>query len=169
LETTIHYWTPPSSGKFRFQLRNTLKSAQVQLVQSHEDYGIVRIAAREPDLADFFGYRVEILETSSQDAQMVSKLVTNLRCDQSDGGLKVQVFSITVFGDESGNLVQKDCRLLWKWIKPQSPYRKSGFWDHKLTQVLMDAEWTAGKDVVLLAKGVGEEEYDRVVKGEKKS
>ncbi|EUC41929.1 hypothetical protein COCMIDRAFT_39963 [Bipolaris oryzae ATCC 44560] len=167
--TTISYWAPPEFQPCHFQLRISLKPAQIQLVQSHEDHGIVCIAAREPDLASFFRKKLEYLQTSSHDAKMVSKLVVNLRCDEVNKGVELQIFSVQIFGDEGGNLVSEGCNLLWKWTKEQSPYRKSGFWDHKLAQVLVDAEWTAGEGVVILAKGVDEEEYERVVKGEIKS
>ena len=102
---------------------------------------------------------------SSHDTNMVSKLVANLRCDEQNEGVELHIFSIQIFGDESGNLVPAGCSLLWKWAKEQSPYRKSGSWDHRLAQMLVDAEWTAGKGVVILAKGVNEEEYEKVVKG----
>ncbi|EUC32874.1 hypothetical protein COCCADRAFT_37226 [Bipolaris zeicola 26-R-13] len=167
--TTISYWAPPEFQPHHFQLRTTLKPAQIQLVQSHEDHGIVRIAAREPDLANFFHQKLEHLQTSSHDANMVSKLVANLRCEEVNEGAALHIFSIQILGDESGNLVPEGCSLLWKWAKEQSPYRKSGSWDHRLVQVLVDAEWTAGKSIVILAKGVDEEEYERVVKGAIKS
>ncbi|KAF5851519.1 hypothetical protein GGP41_004325 [Bipolaris sorokiniana] len=163
--STISYWAPPGFQPYHFQLRTTLNPAQIQLVQFHEDHGIVRIAAREPDFESFFRQKLEHLQTSSHDAKMVSKLVANLRCHEVNEGVELRVFSILIFGDENGNLVPEGCNLLWKWAKEQSQYRKSGFWDHRLAQVLVDAEWTAGKGVVILAKGVDEEEYEKVVKG----
>ncbi|KAJ5020283.1 hypothetical protein J3E73DRAFT_395629 [Bipolaris maydis] len=144
---TRPYWAPPGFQPHHFQLHTTLKPAQIQLVQCHEDHGIVRIAAVNP-----------ISQASSAKSLITSRHPHTIIC-----------FSILVFGDESGNLVPEGCSLLWKWAKEQSQYRKSGVWDHRLAQVLVDAEWTAGKDVAILAKGVDEEEYERVAKGAIKS
>ena len=134
----------------------------------------MRIPACELGLADFFRRQIESLETSSQDAHMIPKLVGNLHSLKADGdddsdGIDVNVLGITVFGDESENLIPKHCRLLWKWAKPHSQYRKAGFWGHSLTQVLVDAEWNAGKGVFILVKAVEEEEFARVLRGEMKT
>ncbi|CAG5178259.1 uncharacterized protein ALTATR162_LOCUS8611 [Alternaria atra] len=171
--TTISYWAPSSPSRFYMQLHTPLTLAQIQLVHSYEDFGVLHIPASEPGLANFLHRRIEFLETSSQDAQMMSKLVANLHSlKASDGGgdgTKVNILSTTVLGDESGHLIPEGYRLLWKWAKPHSQYRKSGFWDYSLTKVLMDAEWNAGKGVLILVKAVEEQEYERVMKGETKT
>jgi hypothetical protein len=108
---------------------------------------------------------------------MVSELVARLRDVQAgtdDGvgngdGVLVRILSFTVLGDGSGELVPEGRMLLWKWAKSHSQYRKASFWGHSLTKVLIDAEWTTGKDVTLYVKAVEEEEYERVANGEMKT
>jgi len=101
---------------------------------------------------------------------MISKLVASLHSlkavgDDDGDGVEVNILGITVLGDESGDLIPRDCRLLWKWAKPHSQYRKAGFWGHSLTQILVDAEWNAGKGVCILVKAVEEEEFVTVLGG----
>lgn len=94
---------------------------------------------------------------------MVSRLVAGLQ--RAEEGMEFHISSIRVLGEEGGDLVPEGYRLLWKWAKPQSLYQKSGSWNHSLTQVIEDAEWTAGKEISILVKSVDEDEYERVVRG----
>jgi len=172
----MSYGSPSSPSRPFIQLHTQLKPAQIQLIQSHKDFGEVRIPVSEPNLASFLRNQID-LETPSEDTQMVSKLVARLRDakatddDDSDGGhgVLVHILSFTVLGDQSGELVPEGHMLLWKWSKPQSQYRKAGFWAHSLTQVLIDAEWNTGKDITIYVKAVDVEEYERVLKGEMKT
>ena len=174
--STIMSYRVPSSPCI--QLHTQLTPAQIQLIQSHEDLGEVRVPVSELDLANFLRSQIEVL-ASSQNAPTVSKLVARLRDENigdddhggGNGGHSVlaHILSFTVLGDESGELVPEGHMLLWKWAKPQSQYRKTGFWGHSLTQVLVDAEWNTGKGVTIYVKPVEEEEYEKVLKGEKKT
>ncbi|KAI4666689.1 uncharacterized protein J4E79_002729 [Alternaria viburni] len=160
------------------QLHTQLTPAQIRLIQSHEDFGEVRVPVSELNLSNFLRNQID-LEASSQDTAMVSKLVARLRDakagDEDDGGdegghsVLAHILSFTVLGDESGELAPEGRMLLWKWAKPHSQYRKTGSWSHSLTQVLVDAEWNTGKDVTMYVKAVEEEEYERVLKGEMKT
>ena len=170
-------YEPPSSPLRPFiQLHTQLTPAQIQLIQSHEDFGEVRIPISELNLASFLRNQIDV-EAPSKDAQTVSKLVARLRDakaadnDSSDGGggVLIHILSFTVLGDQSGELVPEGRMLLWKWAKPQSQYWKTGSWSHSLTQVLVDAEWNTGKHITIYVKAVEEEEYEKVLKGEKKT
>lgn len=116
----------------------------------------MRIPTYKLDLADFFRRQVESLEISYQDAEMMPKLVASLRGskagDAGGDGVEVHILSISILGDESGHLVPEGRKLLWRWAKPHSQYRRSGFWDYSLTKVLVDAEWNAGKGIFIMAK-----------------
>ncbi|KAI2475024.1 hypothetical protein Ptr902_13567 [Pyrenophora tritici-repentis] len=162
--------TPPPNSQ-----QSSATGVHLQLIASYEDFGLVHIQASESIcLANFLHRQVESLQTSSHDAQMVSKLVAHLHSLNAGSGsedtVKVNILTITVLGDksETDNLIPQDRKLLWKWAKPQSEYREKGFWNHSLTQVLENAEWNAGKGVLVFVKAVEEEEYERVVKGEMK-
>ena len=72
----------------------------------------MRIPAYELGFANIFRRQIESLETSSQDAQMILKLVGNLQNLKADGndecnGDELDVLGITVFGDESGELIPR--------------------------------------------------------------
>ncbi|KAI4702228.1 hypothetical protein J4E81_002590 [Alternaria sp. BMP 2799] len=172
----MSYRSTSSPSRPFIQLHTQLTPAQIQLIQSHEDFGEVRVPVSELNLASFLRNQIDH-EAPSEDAQIVSKLVARLRdtkaadSDNSEGGdgVLVHILSFTVLGDQSGELVPEGRMLLWKWAKPQSQYRKTGFWGHSLTQVLVDAEWNTGKDVTMYVKAVEEEEYERVLKGEMKT
>ncbi|KAH6870203.1 hypothetical protein BKA58DRAFT_172653 [Alternaria rosae] len=174
--TVMSYWAPSSPSRSFVRLQTQLTASQIRLIQPHKDFGEVRLPVNELTLANFLRSQIE-LEASSQGAPMVSKLVARLQDakagdnEDSDGGdsALVHILSFTVLGDESGELVPKGRMLLWKWSKPHSQYRKAGFWSCSLTEVLVDAEWNTGKDVAIYVKAVEEEEYERVLKGEKKT
>ena len=47
---------------------------------------------------------------------------------------------------------------VWKWAKPTSSYgRKTGFWEVEVGRAIEDGEWAAGKELLILVKGVSEE------------
>lgn len=74
-----------------------------------------------------------------------------------DQGTFVQFFSFPVFSN-SPNEVSTDGLLpMWKWVKPNSIYSKRGFWEAELHEALEHGEWNAGKDLILLTRGVSEQ------------
>ncbi|KAH8809418.1 hypothetical protein F5884DRAFT_753904 [Xylogone sp. PMI_703] len=45
--------------------------------------------------------------------------------------------------------------MVWKWIKPESPYRKDGFWCGTAGEAIYDGVWNAGRGFRLLVENVG--------------
>ncbi|KAI2474975.1 hypothetical protein Ptr902_13623 [Pyrenophora tritici-repentis] len=144
--------TPPPNSQ-----QSSATGVHLQLIASYEDFGLVHIQASESIcLANFLHRQVESLQTSSHDAQMVSKLVAHLHSLNAGSGsedtVKVNILTITVLGDksETDNLIPKTVNYSGNGRNPKN------------------AEWNAGKGVLVFVKAVEEEEYERVVKGEMK-
>lgn len=45
--------------------------------------------------------------------------------------------------------------MVWKWAKPASPYRTTGFWHTTVEEAVTDGVWNAGRGFLLLAEKVG--------------
>jgi hypothetical protein len=93
---------------------------------------------------------------------------TQSRPSPHKSGTAVQVFALPVFGKSHDALVTGGPHIVWQWIKPSSPYRKRGWWELTLEEVLTDGEWSAGKGIQLLVGGVSDEVHESMKRGEVK-
>ena len=88
--------------------------------------------------------------------QLLADLVAQLP-EPVDRGELLQFFSFPVFGNSPDRVLSDGPRPAWTWSKPGSAYRKAGSWGADLDKVLEDGEWSAGKDLLLLVKGVSDQ------------
>jgi hypothetical protein len=81
----------------------------------------------------------------------------------------VEFFSIEVLGESPKELLPDGLVPVWKWVKPTSSYdRKMGFWEVDLDKALVDGEWNAGRELLVLVKGVEEEKAEEMRKGKQR-
>lgn len=94
----------------------------------------------------------------SSDPEIIPRIVAHLSSLPQNKGLSVQLFSIPVFGNSVEGLLTGGPIPVWKWAKPASVYgRKTGSWEIELGKAIEDGEWTAGKELQILVKGIPEE------------
>ncbi|KAK0614497.1 hypothetical protein B0T14DRAFT_309792 [Immersiella caudata] len=75
-------------------------------------------------------------------------------------GVTEQFFAFPVFSNRSDHPIGDEALLpVWKWVKPDSPYRKSGFWEKDLHAALEDGGWNGGKELSVLMGAVSEEAF----------
>jgi hypothetical protein len=99
--------------------------------------------------------------TVSSDPEIIPHIVAHLSSLPQNKGLSVQLFSIPVFGSSAEELLAGEPIPRWKWAKPTSVYgQKSGSWEVELGKAIEDGEWSAGKDLQILVKGVPEGNAD---------
>ncbi|KAK4243431.1 hypothetical protein C7999DRAFT_18213 [Corynascus novoguineensis] len=148
----LYHWRPPSVRtialeKLSPRLLSTIKNAVSLGTFFLED---------DLEVSETFS---ELLaaqpENPEPTAQLFSALVSQLPAPNR--GTRMQFFTFPVLGDSSDQVIGEGCFPVWKWVKPESMYpRKRGVWETKLHKALDDGEWNAGKDLILLVRGVSE-------------
>ncbi|KAK3292177.1 uncharacterized protein B0H64DRAFT_419530 [Chaetomium fimeti] len=83
-------------------------------------------------------------------------------------GAFMRFFSFPVLSNEPSRILADGFFPVWKWVKPESIYRRGGLWEPDLSSVLGHGEWDAGKGLVILAVGVKEEAWQFIVAGDRK-
>ncbi|KAK3299299.1 uncharacterized protein B0H64DRAFT_317105 [Chaetomium fimeti] len=101
-------------------------------------------------------------------SQLLASLMGRLEVpDQESSSLRF--FSFPLFNDDPDKVLGNGLSPAWKWVKPESIYRKTGFWEAGLYEVLDSGEWNAGRNLTLLTKGVPEETLKDIEGGDQKS
>lgn len=134
-----------------------LGAAQIELLQDHKPCGTWTLPCLKADFSGFLHRQVVDLHTHSADPDMLSKLSTSIAGQQAVNTTQVQLFSIKVLRENDGGWLVPENKLMWKWVKPQSIYRKSGSWETTLEKAVVDGEWSAGKGMVILVQSIHDE------------
>lgn len=134
-----------------------LGAAQIELLQDHKSHGTLTLPCPEADFAGFLHRQIVNLRTHSMDPDMLSKLSTSISGQEAGNTTQVRMFEIKVRREDDDGWLVPDGKLMWKWVKPQSVYRKSGAWETTLEKAIVDGEWSAGKGMVILVKSVRDE------------
>ncbi|KAL2174357.1 uncharacterized protein P884DRAFT_263972 [Thermothelomyces heterothallicus CBS 202.75] len=77
----------------------------------------------------------------------------------------VRFFSFPVFSNSPTQVFLDGLLPVWKWVKQDSIYRRGGFWEAKLDKAIEDGEWTGGKQLDLLVRGVMEQTLQNITAG----
>jgi hypothetical protein len=68
---------------------------------------------------------------------------------------RLDLYSMEVLTRAENGLEDIDAdRVVWKWAKPNSPYRTRGRWCPTIDEAVEDGIWSAGKGLMLLAEKV---------------
>lgn len=103
--------------------------------------------------------------TFASEEEVISHIMAQLPSALQDRGLSVQLFSFPVLSDSPDALLTGSPIPVWKWAKPKSFYgRKTGFWEVDLSRAVEDGEWSAGKQLLILVKGVSQEKGEDLKK-----
>lgn len=155
--TFVGHWAPPGTTAQFFHIYAQLSAAQIELLQDHKRYGTLNLPCLESDFASFLHRQIVHLHTHSADPHMVSKLSASITGEQTENATQVQLFGVKVLRESDDGWLLPDRRLMWKWVKPRSAYRKSGAWEATLEKAVVDGEWSAGKEIVILVKSAQDE------------
>jgi hypothetical protein len=169
----FRYWTcSGDSGSSHFKslmLSTQLKPDSLQLFQGYKELGsfILPIADLQCTLSKVGDEGVDISRQVAEFAsQMLPLLSEHLRPGlgkkQSSNDIVVRLCTITVLSDMPETMSSASSYPIWKWAKPSSPYRQSGFWETGLERVVEDGEWSAGKNLTLLVRGVSRQIQDEI-------
>jgi hypothetical protein len=102
--------------------------------------------------------------------QVLTDVIAQLAMPDEGGGTFVRFFSFPVFTPSPDQLLgDDDLRPVWKWAKPDSRYdRKAGFWEAELGDALEDGEWSGGRGLMVLVRGVSEEMRRVIARGDRR-
>jgi hypothetical protein len=122
------------------------------------------------DELDISGTLSQLLTTRAGNRELTPQLLTNLMAELviPGQGSSMRFFSFPVLSVNSNHVFGDSLLPVWKWVKPDSIYCKTGFWEADLSKALDDGEWNGGKDLVLLTGGVTEETLQIIVAGNRK-
>ncbi|KAK4038785.1 hypothetical protein C8A01DRAFT_37273 [Parachaetomium inaequale] len=102
-------------------------------------------------------------------ADLVAQITAAVPGDRGGGGTLVQFFTFPLFSDNPTEVVGEGLFPVWKWVKPESAYSRTGFWKADLGRVLDHGDWNAGRDLTVLVGGVSEETQRAVAGGRSSS
>lgn len=157
--TVIHYWTARSPTT-SITIYSQLGIDSFQHVRNFRELGTFTLPSgvEISDVHQCLTSLITECPTISSDEELIPGIVAQLSSLPQNKGLSVQLFSMPVFGSSAEELLTGGPIPAWKWAKPASLYdRKTGFWEIELGKAIEDGEWTAGKELQILAKGVSEE------------
>ncbi|KFY58165.1 hypothetical protein V496_06232 [Pseudogymnoascus sp. VKM F-4515 (FW-2607)] len=156
--TVIHYWTARSPTT-SITIFSQLGISSFQHVRNFRELGTFTLPTGiEPsNVHQCLTSLITECPTISSDPEIIPHIVAQLSSLPQNKGLSVQLFSIPVFGNSEEGLLAGGPVPLWRWAKPASIYgRKAGSWEVELGKAIEDGEWTAGKELQILVKGVPE-------------
>ncbi|KAH6155926.1 hypothetical protein HBI68_148750 [Parastagonospora nodorum] len=157
LPTFIGHCAPPEATARYVHMYTQLSAVQIEYLQDHKPHGTWTLPCPEADFSGFLSRQIVDLHTHSADPDMISKLSTSFAEQQAKDATQVQLFSIKVLRENNDGWLVPNTKLMWKWVKPQSAYRTSGAWESTLEKAVIDGEWSAGKELVILVKSVRED------------
>lgn len=153
--TMVHYWTA-CSPTTSITIYSQLGISSFQHVRNFQELGTFTLPMEiEPsNVHQCLTSLITESPTISSDPEIIPHIVAQLSSLPQNKGLSVQLFSIPVFGNSAEGLLTGGPIPLWKWAKPTSIYgRTMGSWELELGKAIEDGEWTAGKELQILAKG----------------
>ncbi|KAH6845472.1 hypothetical protein B0I37DRAFT_417006 [Chaetomium sp. MPI-CAGE-AT-0009] len=99
--------------------------------------------------------------------QLLASLMARLGVP--DQGSSLRFFFFPLYSDDPNQVLGNGLSPAWKWVKPDSIYRKAGFWEAGLHEALDSGDWNAGRNLILLTRGVSEETLKDIADKDQKS
>ncbi|KFY34616.1 hypothetical protein V494_06618 [Pseudogymnoascus sp. VKM F-4513 (FW-928)] len=168
--TMVHYWTARSPST-SVTIYSQLGINSFQHVGDFRELGTFTLPSgvEASDVHQCLTSLISECPTISSDEELIPSIITQLSSLPQNKGLSVQLFSMPVFGSSAEGLLPGGPIPTWKWSKPASLYgQKTGSWEIELGKAIEDGEWTAGKDLQILVKGISEESADDLRKSRAK-
>ncbi|KAK2768225.1 hypothetical protein FQN54_000077 [Arachnomyces sp. PD_36] len=180
LATVLHHWegvsTEETTGTPSLAIRTSLSLNSLQHIRGFRDLGTCWLPGTEvTDETRVHNHFTSLipeddggkksLEVSS-DADIISRILKRVRnTPSSPQDVPIQLFAISVLSNNgTGALFTGGPFPLWKWVKPESVYSEFSLrgvlasnWETDMEKLIAKGEWTAGKDLQLLLRGVSEE------------
>lgn len=157
---TLYHWSPLAIHKKTIVF---VSQDNLQIIKGITPLGTFFLS----DDLDISTMLSESLTTTPSNPDPTPQLLTDLiaRIPTPDSGSFIQFFSFPVFSNIPTDILGDNLLPIWKWAKPESVYRKTGFWEPELGHALEDGEWNGGKGLTLLSRLVSEEVMQRVRAG----
>ncbi|KAK4124061.1 hypothetical protein N657DRAFT_672045 [Parathielavia appendiculata] len=160
---TLYHWLPPT---VRTITRVTVAPRLFSMMKECVSLGTFFVGD-DIDVSEIFTRLLTERGESPESLtpQVLADLIAAGEVSVPAKGAFIRFFSFTVFSnDPSPSAVSGEGEIrVWKWVKRESMYRKSGVWEPDLHKVLDHGEWNAGKNLVILSAGVAEEAWQTAV------
>lgn len=98
--------------------------------------------------------------------QTLAILVRELNVGSEAQKTQRRFFSFPILSNALDPVLGPNLFPVWKWIKPDSMYRKAGFWEGGLHKAFEDGEWNSGKDLTILMVAVSEKTQQTIASSE---
>lgn len=117
------------------------------------------------DISNVFSALLKSLSSlTDRDANLVREL--NAMAGSEREEIQTQFFTFPILGNAPDPVLGPNLVPVWKWVKPDSMYRKAGFWEGDLHKALEDGEWNGGRKLTVLMAGVSEKTRQTIVLSE---
>lgn len=164
----LHYWHPPTVRK----LGNArLPPNTLSGLTDSVSLGTIPV----PVDVDISNVLSGLLKTSSSltdrnanlNPQTLANLVRELNAgSESEDSAQRQFFAFPILANVPDLVLNPNLFPVWKWVKPDSMYRKAGFWEGDLHKALEDGEWNGGKNLTILMAAVSEKTQQTIASSE---
>ncbi|KAK4039392.1 hypothetical protein C8A01DRAFT_16594, partial [Parachaetomium inaequale] len=161
VRVTLYHWCPPTVPAIATVVVST---GALSAIKGFTTLGSVFL----PDDLPAAAAPLDQARDPGPGHQLLADLVTHLAFLPGRGGTCRQFFFSFPVLSNTPDLAFSDSNLrpAWKWVKPDSNYRKKGFWEAELRDALEKGERMSGKDLVILVGGVSEETLRTIASSE---
>lgn len=166
--TTFHHWTAQFAPASIY-IYTQLDIDSLKYVRDFRELGTFTLPIAT--YADIHKHLTSMITESSEilsELEVIPYILAKLTGSPTHQGLPVRLFSIPVFSDNPEALLINGQIPVWNWTKPTSPYsQKAGLWEVEIKKAILDGEWSAGKELTILVKGVSEDEAEDLRMGKR--
>jgi hypothetical protein len=174
---SLHHWHHHLPGT-SFSIPTTLILDNLRHISTFCELGTFLIPSSQSSAQDRHTFLSSL--TARQDVDigksiiehLIAQLQASMPAEPSSSPKELaslKLYSIEVLTRAEDALANSDAdEIVWKWTKPTSPYRTSGFWCSTIEEAVVDGVWNAGRGFLMLVEAVGKGKKNGMFKGEKK-
>lgn len=155
----LDYWHPPTVRKLTSA---RLAPSTLSGLKDSVSLGTLSVPV-DVDIPNVFSALLKSLSSlTDRDANLTPISLANLvrELNATAGSereeIQTQFFTFPILGNAPDPVLGPNLVPVWKWVKPDSMYRKASFWEGDLHKALEDGEWNGGRKLTVLMAGVSE-------------
>ena len=163
----LHHWHPPTLRKLTGA---RLPPSTLSELKDSVSLGTFPVPV-DVDIPQIFPALLKSASSlADRDVDLSPQTLANLVRELGDGSeseeTQRQFFTFPVLSNAPDPVLSPTLFPVWKWIKPDSTYRKAGFWEGDLHKAIEDGEWNGGKNLTILIAGVAEKTRQTIMSSE---
>ncbi|KAK0740015.1 hypothetical protein B0T18DRAFT_417053 [Schizothecium vesticola] len=163
----LHHWHPPTLRKLTSA---SLPPSTLSGLKDSVSLGTFPVPVDVDIPQGFSGLLKGASPLTDRDVNLNPQTLANWVRELNDGSeseeTQMQFFTFPILSNAPDPILSPTLFPVWKWIKPDSTYRRAGFWDGNLHKAIEDGEWNGGKNLTILIAGVSEKTRQTIASSE---